>query len=224
MPRTKKNSTKKSKRKSKRGQSGGIGLIKKPDSTEVPCDLTNVGLSKLQFPVQNLHYPLTKTKPAELKKKPALEAVKKTPIVDNPYTSEKTAPKAVTLNLSDSTNNTGLDYLDLSNFIYHEPKKTLKAVTLDLKDSTDDTGLNYLDVSDFIYVNELTVNITNQGDVEIKIDNLADVLKKLSQYLPINFFEIVFSSDNITTVTFKKTGLIGDSLPIGNKTLNFESA
>ena len=66
--------------------------------------------------------------------------------------------------------------------------------------------------------------MTDSGNPEIVIGDLEDVFTKLSQYLPINFFEIVFSLENLTNITFKKTGLSKKVLTVDNKTLKFESA
>jgi hypothetical protein len=220
MPRTKKKNNKISKKKSKIALSGGLNSKRKthsascgPREGKLPSYIDASfmdGVLKHDLPEPTQTY----KQPQKLDSIPdAEDKHKMKPVLVKSKDLKKLTPEDIKLLEK-------LSIVDIPHISKNVAKKS-ESVILNL-DSTYNTDL---DESDFVYVNNLTVNITNQGDDEIKIDDLEDVFTKLSQYLPINFFEIVFSSDNITTVTFKKTGLIGDSLPIGNnKTLKFESA
>ena len=104
--------------------------------------------------------------------------------------------------------------------ILEEPESTKYIAYTNSKDSLititkgDDTS--YIDLNALNYSKTLDV-ILNDEEIAEEINNNWDefetlnpkIISTLSMHLPLNFFEAVFSSDNLTKVTFKHTNYNG---------------
>ena len=222
MPRNTKKNNKISKKKSKIALSGG--LLKRDKISSASC----VREGKLpSYMDPNFMKDVLKDEHHLPEPKETYTQPQKLNLI--PYAEDKHKMKPVLVKSTDLKELTSedinflnkLQVVDIPHIISENLAKTSETVTLNLKDSTYNTDL---DESDFVYVNNLTVIMTDSGNPKIVIGDLEDVFTKLSQYLPINFFEIVFSLENLTNITFKKKGLSGANLSIDNKTLKFESA